>query len=108
MEVNKDEALRCLQIAQQCRRSGNLPRAKKFIDKSLKLYPTEQGRRLKEEVEAEGTEPGSSTAAPTTEEGVRQRRAPNAKPSSTTGNGPTQAGTSGRPYTQEQAEGVAR
>jgi hypothetical protein len=40
-EANKDEALRCLSIAQQALKDGDLQRAEKFGHKSLRLYRTE-------------------------------------------------------------------
>lgn len=40
MESNKDEALRCLAIAQKHRDAGNLPSARKFAQKSITLFST--------------------------------------------------------------------
>lgn len=42
MEMNKDEALRCCDIAARLLREGDYARAEKFVQKSLKLFPTEQ------------------------------------------------------------------
>ena len=42
MEGNKDEALKCLQLATKFLSSGHPEKAKKFIDKSIRLYPTQK------------------------------------------------------------------
>lgn len=41
-EMNKDESLRCLEIAQEAFREGNLSKSEKFAQKSKHLYPTDQ------------------------------------------------------------------
>lgn len=46
MEVNKEEALRCLHIAQRHRTAANLPSALKFAQKSVSLYSTPEGEAL--------------------------------------------------------------
>ena len=46
MEVNKEEAHRCLSIAQKHRTSGNLPTSLKFAKKSVSLYETPEGNAL--------------------------------------------------------------
>lgn len=40
MEGNKDEALRCLSLANKCFAEGNLEKAIKFAAKSNRLYPS--------------------------------------------------------------------
>jgi hypothetical protein len=40
MEVNKDEALRCVEKAQQLFNGGDYDRAQKFVTKSLGMFPT--------------------------------------------------------------------
>jgi DnaJ family protein B protein 12 len=46
MEVNKEEALRCLHIAQRHRNSSNLPSAIKFARKSVSLFSTPEGEAM--------------------------------------------------------------
>lgn len=46
MESNKDEALRCLAIAQKHRDAGNLPSARKFAQKSIALFSTSEAVKL--------------------------------------------------------------
>jgi len=51
MESNKDEALRCIDIASRFITEENYLQAHKFLKKSLNLYPTEQARALLTKVE---------------------------------------------------------
>lgn len=44
MDGNKDEALRCLEIAAKCISQGDKARAKKFIFKAEKLFPTAKAK----------------------------------------------------------------
>lgn len=44
MEVNKDEALRCIDIAEQCIADGNSEKAWKFLIKAEKLYSTSKAQ----------------------------------------------------------------
>lgn len=44
MEVNKDEAQRCVDIAIDAMRDNNLQRAEKFLTKSNNLFPTQKAR----------------------------------------------------------------
>ncbi|KAI0832066.1 hypothetical protein BC628DRAFT_1310554 [Trametes gibbosa] len=53
MESNKDEALKCLAIAQKHRNAGNYPSAKRFCQKSLTLFSTAEGMKLLEVIEVE-------------------------------------------------------
>lgn len=46
MEGNKDEALRCLAIAQKHFDAGNLPSARKFCLKSIALFEAPQATKL--------------------------------------------------------------
>jgi len=42
MEVNKDEAYRCLDRAEYYISEGDIEKAEKFINKSKKLFPTSE------------------------------------------------------------------
>lgn len=48
MEVNKDEAYRCLDRARHYLTEGDIEKAEKFINKSKKLFPTTEadGKRF--------------------------------------------------------------
>lgn len=45
MEGNKDEAMRCLDIAMAALKQGQLARAEKFTRKAESLFPTDQAKR---------------------------------------------------------------
>lgn len=68
MEVNKEEALRCLGIAQRHRGAQNYASALKFARKSVSMYSTPEGEKLVQIVEEEMTSYStSSTATPPAE-----------------------------------------
>ncbi|GAB0098961.1 dnaJ homolog subfamily B member 12 [Sergentomyia squamirostris] len=52
MEGNRDEAKKCIDIAYESLKAGNLDRAKKFLLKAEKLYPSVQGQKLLDEINA--------------------------------------------------------
>lgn len=60
MEVNKEEALRCLSIAQKHRNGANFPSALKFAKKSVSLFSTPEGEAMVTIIERDITKLGSS------------------------------------------------
>lgn len=46
MESNKEEAFRCLKIAENCWRSGDKDKAERFAAKAMKLYPSNEAKEL--------------------------------------------------------------
>lgn len=44
MEVNKDEAERCIEIALDAIKTGNVTRAEKFLNKAENLYPSQRAK----------------------------------------------------------------
>lgn len=44
MEVNKDEAERCIEVAEKFVLEGKFDRAEKFLGKAEKLYPTQKAK----------------------------------------------------------------
>jgi len=64
MEVNKEEAQRCLAIAQRHRSTSNLPSALKFAKKSVILFSTPEGAALVTILEREISTGGSSSSGP--------------------------------------------
>lgn len=46
MEVNKDEAERCIDIAVEAMKIHNYQRAEKFLTKANNLYPTQKGKGI--------------------------------------------------------------
>jgi DnaJ family protein B protein 12 len=46
MESNKEESIRCLEIAENFLQSGDNDKAEKFAQKSLKLFPSDKAKEL--------------------------------------------------------------
>ncbi|WVQ81601.1 hypothetical protein IAT38_003725 [Cryptococcus sp. DSM 104549] len=73
MEVNKEEALRALSIAQRHRNASNLPSALKFARKSVALYSTPEGEAMitvvEREIEVGGSAGASSSAGSSAQNG---------------------------------------
>ncbi|RPD64206.1 DnaJ-domain-containing protein [Lentinus tigrinus ALCF2SS1-6] len=63
MESNKDEALKCLNIAQKHRNAGNYASAKRFCQKSLTLFSTAEAVKLLEIIEVEASESTTETSS---------------------------------------------
>ncbi|KAF9006123.1 DnaJ domain-containing protein [Cyathus striatus] len=118
MESNKDEAIRCLSIAQKHYNASNIPSARKFCQKSIALFETPEAIKLlaiinSAESSSSSSQPSSSgNAKSQTEEhpsasGMKHRRTANA-------NGKASEGTAGgmngekREYTVEQHAVVKR
>ncbi|GBC01103.1 hypothetical protein RclHR1_04070005 [Rhizophagus clarus] len=102
MEVNKDEALRSLEIARSKLASGNIAVAIKFAQKSLNLYPTPEAQDFLKSIEKSTTQTNKEndhhrTASPTT---------PSSSPSSSSRE--HKQGRQTREYTKEQADAVKR
>lgn len=126
MEVNKEEALRCLNIAQKHRNGSNLPSALKFAKKSVSLYSTPEGNAMVTIVEREistssqnGSAPsasasasGTSTPAQGKASGVEEHvTSAHQRPGKSASAGNAEAsgsGTKKREYTPKQAEVVKR
>ncbi|XP_037050350.1 dnaJ homolog subfamily B member 12-like [Bradysia coprophila] len=92
MEVNKDEAERCIQIAIDALKSGHVERSEKFLRKAENLYPTQRAKDLLSQLH--------NTKNSTTDSNARNRR-PNVK---TTKDVPSEPSD----YTQAQVDMVSR
>ena len=124
MEVNKDEALRCLGIARKHLDARNLPSARKFCEKSIRLYETDAALRvlkLIEKAELDGgseepsDKPAGGSRTTTTEEhpsaaGMKHRHPSSASASASASSNGTAGGMGGeaREYTPEQVAVVKR
>ena len=112
MESNKDEALRCVTIAQKYFDAANIPSARKFCQKSISLFETPQALALLASINAapESSTSGAAKASATEEHpsasGTKQR---GTKPGASMPNG-TAGGLGGdkRDYTPEQHATVKR
>lgn len=132
MEVNKEEALRCLSIAQKHRNGSNLPSALKFAKKSVSLFSTPEAQAMVTIIERDiktgssgGAQNGSASASASgtstpqaKSSGVEEHvtsahQRPGHKTSTTnaeasgSGSG-SGAGTKKREYTTKQIEVVKR
>lgn len=120
MEVNKEEAIRCLHIAQKHRNGSNLPSALKFAKKSVSLYSTPEGVTMvsiiEREIESGGSSSTSSTSPPTPNNGTSARTTgveehiTNARPRPGHSSTPAGGDDKGkkREYTSKQLEIVKR
>ncbi|KAI0708818.1 hypothetical protein C8T65DRAFT_718421 [Cerioporus squamosus] len=103
MESNKDEALKCLSIAQKHRNAGNYASAKRFCQKSLTLFSTAEAVKLLETIEREASE--STTKASSSQAG--SSAGPSAS-SSAAETHPSAAGARQRHPESSKAEGKAK
>lgn len=97
LEGNKDEADKCIEIAQSAFSAGNSEKAEKFLLKAERLYPSAHAKELLTRVRAAG--PSAATpkraAEASNNEEVRRRKTPTHT-------------TPQREYTQDQLEAVRR
>jgi len=100
MEVNKDEALRCLEISRRHFNDGNYEKALKFAKKSLSLYETPQGQQWLKELKENKN---STNSSPQASEGIRNRKKPESS-----ANDESQSGVKSKPYTKEQLAEVEK
>ncbi|KAG8896599.1 hypothetical protein FRC01_011712, partial [Tulasnella sp. 417] len=118
MEVNKDEAQRCLSIANTHLQSGNFASALKFVKKSISLYSTPTAVDLLAKItEAQEKETSSSSAGPSNSQPEAKATGAEAHPSASSTSkrhhtsAPASEETSSAPkrqYTQEQVTVVKR
>jgi DnaJ homolog subfamily B member 12 len=98
IEGNKDDADKCIEIAQSAFSIGNVEKAEKFLLKAERLYPTPRAKELLTRVRAaaaSGNVPkGTPPTTPGNEE-VRRRKPPVHQPPQ-------------REYTSEQLDAVKR
>ncbi|KAF9349351.1 hypothetical protein BGX26_012319, partial [Mortierella sp. AD094] len=115
MEVNRDEALRCLDIAKRQLSSGDFAKARKFAEKSISLFPTPEAKTFLAKVDQEEASPSSSSTSapnsksssqPSSSSGTSSAR-PNSVPprqrSTTTDHKPVE-----RDYTPEQVAAIKK
>ncbi|XP_003745048.2 dnaJ homolog subfamily B member 14 [Galendromus occidentalis] len=62
MESNRDDALQAIIVAKKALAEGNIDKAKKFLNKSLRICPTDQAKELLDSIESGAS--GSSRSAP--------------------------------------------
>ncbi|KAJ7623172.1 hypothetical protein FB45DRAFT_837172 [Roridomyces roridus] len=115
MESNREEATRCLAIAQKHFSAANYPSARKFAQKSISLFETPEAVRLLASINSAAASATSETSGSTSAQpnpsaaGAKQRNANGAGSSSGKAAG-TSGGLGGdkREYTEEQSAVVRR
>ena len=109
MEVNKDEAIRCLDISLKYLDAGNIPSARKFCLKSISLFETPRARKLLEQLDnmtssAKNNAESNDSLKSQTENGTSATGVKHRKVNGTAGG----MGGDKREYTQDQAAVVKR
>lgn len=97
IEGNKDEAEKCITVARNYIKFGNMEKAEKFLLKAERLYPTPKSKELLARVRSAGpstSSPQSATPESSTED-VRKRKTPTHT-------------TPQREYSQDQVDAVRR
>lgn len=106
MEMNKDEADKCLNLARKYIQQGNKEKAEKFVRKAQKLYPSKKCDNVMDEVNNmadENVNAGSSSGG-----GGGTSGKPSPGSSSYPEPSNDEATTSSADYTQEQIDAVKR
>ncbi|XP_063077829.1 dnaJ homolog subfamily B member 12b isoform X2 [Engraulis encrasicolus] len=102
MEVNRDEAERCIEIATAALRNNQLEKAKRFLEKAQRLFPSDDAKALLEEIEKSGyASQGGSAGA---QNGTETRRRANENDSAKF----DRTADSAKSYTSEQLDAVKR
>lgn len=107
LQVNKDEAERCRDIAARALQQGNHDKAIKFLKKSLSLYPLPGVEALLAQAEKRGRkdEPAAnSSSANRSSSSNTASRPPPERSTSTASAASSAEGLSGRAYTPDQEE----
>ncbi|XP_071974547.1 dnaJ homolog subfamily B member 14 [Engystomops pustulosus] len=100
MESNKDEADRCLQIGKSALLAGERDKARKFLSKAERLYPSSEARDLLEKLEKQGGASANGPNCAKMSNGVDSNK--------TSAEKDRTSGDSGKSFTKEQVEGVKR
>ncbi|KAF9968137.1 hypothetical protein BGZ70_006407 [Mortierella alpina] len=90
MEVNRDEALRCLDIARRHLNSGNFASARKFGGKSISLFPTPEAKAFLAKVD-QAEDSASSSTNPSTPSSTKSSPNPGSGSSFASGPGSSSA-----------------
>lgn len=122
MESNKDEAIKCLAIAQKHRNASNFASARRFCQKSINLFSTPEALKLLEVIDEEeqdsGASPSDSNAEPSAStsstethpsaSGARQRTHTTGANGDAKANASSSSSEPQKSYTPEQAAMVKR
>ncbi|CAG7668728.1 unnamed protein product [Allacma fusca] len=104
MEGNKDEAERCIELAEQAFNAGDRAKAVRFLGKAERLYPTQKGRDLLELLNKL-----ADTTTKDTDAGPRRRESSAKAKASPSREAPSgESKSSGPEFTQEQNDSVKK
>lgn len=94
MEGNKDEAMKCITIANNSLSIGDYAKALRFAEKSIRLYPTSQGEQLIQLIKKKSNGSSTSNTQPTSRSATSQTQSSTPEPAQE------------RKYTAEQVRAV--
>ncbi|XP_061766009.1 dnaJ homolog subfamily B member 12a [Nerophis ophidion] len=104
MDSNKDEAERCIKIALNAVSSNQPDKARKFLEKAQRLFPTDQAKHLLERLSRNG-KPPDEDGGTANGDGPSMRHRQHAGEAATSAQG---RADSSKPYTAEQMEAVKK
>ncbi|XP_034040866.1 dnaJ homolog subfamily B member 12a [Thalassophryne amazonica] len=102
MDSNKDEAERCIKIAVNAISNSQPDKAKKFLEKAQRLFPTDKAKKLLESLTHNG-KPPEENGEPINGEGPTMRHRSHREETNSAG-----ATDSTKPYTTEQLDAVKK
>ncbi|XP_074502108.1 dnaJ homolog subfamily B member 12a [Sebastes fasciatus] len=105
MDSNKDEAERCIKIALTAVNNNQPDKARKFLEKAQRLFPTDQARNLLESL-AQNGKPPDENGSPVNGDGPSMRHRSHGEEPGVSAQGGT--GSSAKPYTADQVEAVRK
>ncbi|XP_028325365.1 dnaJ homolog subfamily B member 12a [Gouania willdenowi] len=104
MDSNKDEAEHCIKIARNALSSGQSDKARKFLEKAQRLFPTKQAQTLLESLTLNGKPPGENGCHVNGEEPTMRHRGGRQEAETP----PHGAAETSKTYTAEQQEAVRK
>ncbi|XP_077351891.1 dnaJ homolog subfamily B member 12a [Festucalex cinctus] len=104
MESNKDEAERCIKIALNAVSNNQPDKARKFLEKAQRLFPTDKAQRLLDSL-AQNGKPPDENGGPVNGERPSMRHRHHREDAETSAQGPADSTKS---YTAEQMEAVRK
>lgn len=104
MDSNKDEADRCIKIALIAVSNNQPDKARKFLEKAQRLFPTDQAKNLLETL-AQNGKPPDENGGPVNRDGPAMRHRSHREEANNSAQGATD---SAKPYTAEQLDAVRK
>ncbi|XP_053188656.1 dnaJ homolog subfamily B member 12a isoform X1 [Scomber japonicus] len=104
MDSNKDEAERCIKIARNAISNNQPDKAKKFLEKAQRLFPTNQAKGLLESLGQNGKPPDENGSSMNGDGPTMRHRSPGEEPDASAQR-PTE---SAKPYTADQLDAVRK